>query len=278
MTTARHLLDTTARSFMPLLAAGLLASAAAPLHAQASFASPIASAPSAVMAAAAAHPSAAVVPAVNLKNTPDISLLVSYQTINIANDGVVREVRYNKIMHRQNGKVWIEKEVPQPILDSLAHGHIANVPRGPHAGHAHTEAQDAPIFVQRPNPDSRPQVQVVLRKLEQLIEVEPAHHSNVGYNGSWDATYWLITPHTLQQLTPVGQANDGVQLYRRFEDESMTEIAWNNELQFPQKVLRRGAHNTTYYKMTATPIETPKDLPWTQLSHYARGDYSDLLD
>ena len=68
------------------------------------------------------------------------------------------------------------------------------------------------------------------------------------------------------------------QLYRRFEDESMTEVSWNHALQYPEKVLRRGAHNTTYYKMTATPIPSPVVMPWAQLSSYEGGDYSDLLD
>lgn len=272
--------QTSVKPFLPTAAISALAfltlhSAAMPAQAQTSFASPV-SAP--FSAAMQGHASTQQRPSINLQNTPDISLLVTYETSTIGNDGIIREARYKKIMHRQQGKVWIEKAMPQPILDSLAHGHAPNVQRGPHAGHAHTEAQDAPIFVQRPSADKAPEVQVVLRKLEQLIDVEPAHQANVGYNGSWDATYWLITPRTLNQLTPVGKERDGVQLYRRFEDESMTEISWNNELQFPQRVLRRGAHNTTYYKMTATPIAPPKEMPWTQLAHYARGDYSDLLD
>ncbi|THT96174.1 hypothetical protein E9531_16540 [Lampropedia puyangensis] len=208
---------------------------------------------------------------------PPVHLLLSYHTMNIGSDGVQREASYTKRMHRVGQRIWIEKDTPQALRDSLAHGHGGNQNTGPHAGHAHTLAQEAPLMVQK-DADGDVQVQVVINSLEQLISVERAHQGNVGYNGSWEATYWVIPPSSLHALQRVGQPRDGIQLYRKFADESMTEVAWDIEKQYPRRVLKRGPHDTTYYQLTAEEVDAPETMPWTLLSHYKTGDYSDLLD
>lgn len=211
------------------------------------------------------------------QDAPTVHLRLSYRTMNIGSDGVQREASYNKIMHRVGQQIWIEKDQPQALRDSLAHGHGGNTNTGSHAGHAHTLAQEAPLIVQR-SESGEVEVQVVITALEQLISVEHAHHGNVGFNGSWEATYWVIPPSSLNALQPVGTPRDGIQLYRKFSDESMTEVAWDIEKQFPRRVLKRGPHDTTFYQLTAEEIDAPEVLPWTLLSHYKVGDYSDLLD
>lgn len=226
----------------------------------------------ATVAAAASTPAEAAQP-----DAPSVHLLLNYRTMNIGTDGVQREASYTKRMHRVGQRIWIEKDQPQALRDSLAHGHGGSANAGSHAGHAHTLAQDAPIIVQR-NDTGEVEVQVVINALEQLITVERAHQGNVGYNGSWEATYWVIPPSSLKALQPVGKPRDGVQLYRMFSDESMTEVAWDTELQFPRRVLKRGPHDTTFYQLTAEEVEAPEVLPWTLLGHYKTGDYSDLLD
>ncbi|MDH5858654.1 hypothetical protein E8K88_09840 [Lampropedia aestuarii] len=212
-----------------------------------------------------------------LQAAPDVQLRLNYRTMNIGSDGVQREASYTKIMYREGQRIWIEKDQPQALRDSLAHGHGGTTNTGPHAGHAHTLAQEAPIMVQRSD-TGEVEVQVIIKEMEQLISVEPAHQGNVGYNGSWEATYWVIPPSSLTALQPVGQPRDGIQLYRKFADESMTEVAWDIEKQYPRRVLKRGPHDTTFYQLTAEEIDAPEVMPWTLLSHYKTGDYSDLLD
>lgn len=215
-------------------------------------------------------------PAVTMP-APDVYLQLNYHTINIGADGVQREVSYQKLMYRQGNRIWIEKTQPKALLDSAAHGHAVAQRGGTHAGHAHTLAQDAPLMVTRQD-DGQVLVQVILRQLELLIDVERGHQGNVGYNGSWEATYWVIPPTSLAKLQPVGTPRDGVQIYRRFEDESMTEVVWDIDRQYPIRVLRRGPHDMTYYLMTAEEVAPPQVLPWTQLAELRPGDYSDLLD
>lgn len=212
-----------------------------------------------------------------LQEAPAVHLSLRYRTMNIGSDGVQREASYAKTMHRVGQRIWIEKDQPQALRESLGHGHGVIRNLGSHAGHAHSLAQEAPLMVQR---DERGDIEVlvVLDALQQLISVDPAHHANVGYNGSWEATYWVISPAALKALPAVGKPRDGIQLYRRFVDESMTEVAWDIDKQYPRRVLQRGPHDTTFYQLTAEEIEAPEVLPWTLLGDYRMGDYSDLLD
>lgn len=212
-----------------------------------------------------------------LQEAPAVHLRLRYRTMNIGSDGVQREASYAKTMHRVGQRIWIEKEQPQALRESLGHGHGVSRNLGSHAGHAHTLAQEAPLMVQR-DEHGDVEVLVVLGALQQLISVEQAHHANVGYNGSWEATYWLIHPAALKALPAVGKPRDGIQLYRRFVDESMTEVAWDIDKQYPRRVLHRGPHDTTFYQLTVEEIEAPEAMPWALLGDYRMGDYSDLLD
>jgi hypothetical protein len=88
---------------------------------------------------------AAATAAVNA--APSVDLRVSYHSRAVGVDGVQRDTRYANIMHRRPGRVWLERELPLNVRDSLVHGHKAA--HGPHAGHAHDEAQGAPLLVDR---------------------------------------------------------------------------------------------------------------------------------
>ncbi|WP_202620278.1 hypothetical protein, partial [Escherichia coli] len=114
---------------------------------------------------------------------PALNLRVSYFTRSIGNDGVQRDTRHTNRLVRQPGTVWTERELPAALSESVTHGHAHS--HGPHAGHAHDEAQGAPLRVSRAA-DGTERVEVILSETRRVIEVDRAHHGNVGYGGSWD--------------------------------------------------------------------------------------------
>ncbi len=216
---------------------------------------------------------ATVTAAVN--KAPELNLRVSYFTRTVGNDGVQRDTRYTNRMYRRQGMVWTEREMPAGLKESLTHGHEHG--HGPHAGHAHDEAQGAPLRVRR-DADGTEHVEVVLEKTRRVIEVDRAHHGNVGYGGSWDAAYWLVTPASLQKMETVGAAKGGVQRYRARRDEQVTLVDWDVAGQYPRRIERSDAHGTALYQVTASRVPTPATLPWKASEKFDRGDYSDLLD
>jgi hypothetical protein len=64
-------------------------------------------------------------------------------------------------------------------------------------------------------------VQVVLSSTKRVIEVDRAHHGNVGYAGSWDAAYWLVTPASLSRMKAEGPVKGGIQRYTARQEEQM---------------------------------------------------------
>ncbi len=207
--------------------------------------------------------------------TPEANLRLSYYTRTIGTDGVQRENRYSTLMYRRAGLVWTERELPAALRESLQHGH--EKAHGPHAGHAHNEAQGAPLLVQR-DASGAQSVQVVLRETRRVIDVDRAHHGNVGYGGSWEAVYWLLDPAGLLRMEKIGAVKDGVQRYRMRQDEQTMRIDWDVARQYPRRIERSDAHGLSYQLLTVSNVPPPAKAPWLALDGYGRGDYSDLLD
>ena len=210
-----------------------------------------------------------------VKATPAANLRVTYYTKALSQDGVLRESTHTNRVYRRPAMVWTERELPQALMHSTRHGHSHG--HVPHAGHAHDEANGAPLRVSRAD-DGTEKVEVILDKLKRVIEVDRAHHGNVGYGGHWDAQYWLVPPASLANMQAVGTVQGGVQRYRQVANEQTTVVDWDVKGQYPRRIERSDAHGTSLTRVTAQHVAAPKVLPWVASASYARGDYSDLLD
>lgn len=206
---------------------------------------------------------------------PNLHLRLRYETRAIGRDGVQRDSVHTDRMVRGDNVVWIERELPAALRESEAHGH-RHTP-GPHAGHAHDEAQGAPLLVRN---DAQGQVHVhsVLHGQRRVIDVDLAHQANVGYGGSWAGAYWLIDPLALQRMEKLGPVRHGVQRYRLRGHERTTLVEWDVVREYARSIEQSDGHGLSRQKMTATVLPLPAKAPWQQLQGYSRGDYSDLLD
>jgi hypothetical protein len=206
---------------------------------------------------------------------PEVDLRVVYDSRTIGSDGVERTTRYANKVYRRKGSVWTERDLPAAVRESASHGH--EHAHGPQAGHAHDEAQGAPLRVTR-RADGTELVEVVLAKTRRVIEVDRAHHGNVGYGGSWDGVYWLISPVSLRKMDAVGKPASGVQRYRMRQGERTLQVDWDVAGQYPRRIERSDAHGTSHDVVTATRLPGPLAAPWKAAASFDRGDYSDLLD
>lgn len=225
---------------------------------------------------AAAESSAVAAATWAVNAAPSVALRVTYHAKSTGLDGVQRDTRYANLMVRGPGRVWLEREMPPSVRESLSHDHVTA--HGPHAAHAHDdEAQGAPLFLER-EVSGKEIVQLVFAKTKRVIKVDTAHHGNVGYGGSWDAAYWLVTPASLGRMTAQGRSKAGVQRYVAKQSQQATTVDWDVAGQFPRRVERRDRHGAAYYLMTASRIAMPSAMPWSGSEKFGRGDYSDLLD
>ncbi|WP_420224749.1 hypothetical protein [Pigmentiphaga litoralis] len=227
-------------------------------------------------AASAAHASPATAQVTSeVDRTPPVALRLAYDSRSIGTDGVTRDSRHADLMFRDKATVWIERELPAALRDSEHDGHQAS--HGPHAGHAHDDAQGAPLLIQR-DPDGKVRVTSILHKQKRVIDVELAHQANVGYGGSWAAAYWLLDPVALTRMEKLGAGAKGVERYRLVQGERTTLVDWDVAGKYARRIEQKDAHGLMRQVMTASVIPTPKVMPWQKLGEYSRGDYSDLLD
>ena len=249
-------------SLRTLFAASVIAALVGAMPAQANAAEP-------------AKPDALALSTTAIQATPEADLRITYQAMSIGSDGVQRDSKYTNRVYRRKSQLWIEREFPEGLRESLAHGH--EEAHGPHAGHAHDDARAAPLFIQRAG-DGKVSVEVILAKLKRVISVDEAHHGNVGYGGSFDNAYWIVPPASLQNMERVGKPNAGVQRYRSVAGERTTLIDWDVANQFARRVERSDSHGLERIVVTATRLPLPLAQPWKATEKFERGDYSDLLD
>lgn len=206
---------------------------------------------------------------------PSLHLLLQYESRSLGHDGVQRDSKHTDRMFRDDHQVWIERELPTAVRQERIHGHPRST--GPHAGHAQDEAQGAPLWIGR-EPDGAVKVRTVLREQKRVIEVDRAHHGNVGYGGSWEAAYRLIDPQALKRMEPMTSTARGVQRYRLQHGERTTVVDWDVAGRYARRIEHRDAHGLSFQTMVASPQKSPAAMPWQAVAGYPRGDYSDLLD
>lgn len=207
---------------------------------------------------------------------PDLSVRIAYESRVIGHDGVQRDSAYADIMYRRAGHVWVERDLPKALREAEAHGHH-DAP-GPHAGHAHDDAQGAPLHIRRDAATGKVQVQIALQEQKRVIDVDLAHYGNVGYGGSWASAYWLIDPAALARMETLGAPREGVQRYRLKQGERTTLVDWDIAGQYARRIEQSDGHGLSHQRMTVTRVPAPRQMPWVALDGYAKGDYSDLLD
>lgn len=227
----------------------------------------------AVSAADGACAPSASAPRLDDAKAPPVHLLVQHASFSIGEDGVSREARYSDRMLRAPGHVWVEREVPAALAAHDAQHPVQRA--GPHADHAHDEARLAPLLLQRDG--ERVRVQTVLRKRRSVLDVEPGHHANVGYGGSWAAAYRLIDPAALARMERVS-CHDGLVRYRQRGGGRTTLVDWDARGQYARRIEQRDDDGLSHQWQTAQPRPLPAVLPWNALAGYGRGEYSDLLD
>ena len=116
------------------------------------------------------------------------------------------------------------------------------------------------LWVQR-DAAGKDQVRMVLRKQHKVLDIDEANYGNVGYNGSWAATYGIADPRQLQRMQPDGAPAQGVQRYRQARGESQVLIDWDIQGQYARRIEIQGPHGLSVSKVTVTDAAAPSPRP-----------------
>ncbi|MGH8447516.1 MAG: hypothetical protein ACREVL_19800 [Solimonas sp.] len=198
-------------------------------------------------------------------------LRVEYLSWSIGADGARQQLSYSERVIRQDGQMWIEREIPEAVQRRHdTHGHAS-------LGHKHADVAGAPLWIRR-SADGRLDVQLVDRHERRLIQVGEPNYGNVGFGGHWNEAYHLLEPADLARLKAVGTATAGVQRYELKRDRQTLRVVWDSGGQYAREIVSEDSQGLGGRTIRATTIAAPQPLPWATLKDYAARDYSDLLD
>lgn len=214
----------------------------------------------------------------------DLGAVISYETQAVSSEGVHKTLRYRDRFYRTTDHVWLERILPA-AHDEHEHEN--------HAGHAHGDGhhrldlhdinfETAAKFVSRPKQaDSQASIRYISREKELDIEVEAENYRTVGFNGSWDAAYYLIDPASLDRLKPSRRpAPAQARWYEGGDKESYLRVLWQERKGFPLRIEsgRKDGSLRRVVDITLRELPARGKLPWQNITGFTRKDYNDLMD
>ena len=216
--------------------------------------------PAAAGAADNAPEPAPAAPAPAQPAPPDLNLRIERYASSIGSDGVQRETRYADLMYRRADMVWIERDYPAALRQRGTWTRRRT--SGPGSACRPFPCKHdglAPLGAARCR--RQDQVRMVLRKQHKVLDIDEANYGNVGYNGSWAATYGIADPRQLQRMQPDGAPAQGVQRYRQARGESQVLIDWDIQGQYARRIEIQGPHGLSVSKVTVTDAAAPSPRP-----------------
>lgn len=226
----------------------------------------------------------------------DLAARLNYETRSLSDEGVYKLTRHQDRLIRVGDQVWLERVLPPGRAAPEHGGHD-------HAGHDHGEASEARgqgkvdgtqhrldlhdvNFEKAARAVSRDEKGVHLAFVSAAnrlhLQVEPENYQAVGFNGSWDAAYYLIDPTTLARLQPLAGRTapaGAVWLGERRADHYL-RVLWSQTLALPLRIESGHPDGSLTRTIVVQPERLPRagQLPWQQLGDYLYKDYNDLLD
>lgn len=202
---------------------------------------------------------------------PATALRVEYHQWQVGKDGIRQDVSYTENLYRQPKQIWIERDIPEAARSHHdGHNHAG-------LGHKHADVTGAPLWI---TSDEKGQVDVKLvdREEQRLIEIDEPYYSNVGFDGNWAETWYLLEPQSLKALTPASVAANGVETYQIQRNHQRITLVWDPEREYAVSIAAKADNGLSGRTITVKEAADPAPQPWDMVTGYRMRDYSDLLD
>ena len=199
----------------------------------------------------------------------DLDMVVRHTTIFAGADGVKRTNEFAERVVRRQDQIWIERMVPEGWHPTDEHAHVK-------AGHdhRHLDVVTASRWLVR-GVDGSVRVRLAAKEDKVLVDVAKTEYSNIGFDGSWTAAYYLIDPDALKRMKLSGIRGD-LSTYTNTDKNRQLKIVWNDKFKVPTLVESvSGASSKRTVIEVSAPVTTP---PWKSTQKYVAKDYSDYLD
>lgn len=203
----------------------------------------------------------------------DLDALIRVESKTIGADGVTRTSQYEETFMRRGEQVWTQRIRPK---QATAHHH------GPdgHNGHKHLDPLEGGRLITLE--EGKPQLRLISASEKRVVSVPSVEFGNLGFDGSWERAYYLVTPAELKQFKPSSRATD-VPDAQWFEKQGAVHesILWDPKRQIPWVIESTNKQGSQWRRITVTPQkELTAVVPWSpqRVKTYDQMLYSDFLD
>lgn len=205
------------------------------------------------------------------QQAPDLTLLVTHTAVANGVDGIKRTSEFSERITRSTGNVWIARVLPAAAHAEHAHGKAGGKLE---KDHKHLDVSTASRWLAR-DATGALQMRLVPNDEKVIVQVSQTDYGNIGFDGSWSASWSLIDPAKLKQMK-AGPTIGDLTSYTKAEKGGQIKVVWNNQLQIPVSVV--SSDGTSRRETMVQSTGAPSTKPWEKLQGYTFKDYSDYLD
>lgn len=189
-------------------------------------------------------------------------------------DGVLRTTRFEETLMRRASVAWVKRVLPTSV-------------RATHKDDAQKHKHFNPIEAGRvvtAQPDGA-QLSFVNADEKVVVSVPKPEFANVGFDGSWERAYHLVTASELATMKPVtssaalSAAPEGAQWLQRHVNGIREYVLWDKTRAIALVIETSNDAATKWYRVTVKPKATlVSPVPWLQTQGFEQKGYVDYLD
>ena len=207
----------------------------------------------------------------NFLKLVDLDVQMQTQTKVIGNDGVIRTTFLEEHLVRNGPAVWIERVIPKIVPPKKKHKSGSD--------HEHFDPLEGARLVELENKVLR--LSFIQTDDKVRVGIPKSEYSSVGFDGSWERSYYMMTPQEYAALKPSSRITTvpDSKWYEGRDKENYLRILVDFKNAIPLTIERGNLIGTRSLKIILTP-QALKDIPveWKNINLLVPKVYSDFVD
>ena len=210
------------------------------------------------------------------QDLPPLDATVTYESRLETYAGVTEIRRFQNLLIRRPGHVWMER-----ILQ------VTNEASTPHqdaekkSEHKHFNFEIATQHLSRTQ-SGEVRADYVDRHHRQIVFVPATEYSVSGFDGSWDNAAAMVSEKIVKAMPLAKRATKmaDAEWHEEVNKGWYNRVLWSNSYKVALVVESGKTNGTTQRKTTLTirPVTPDSMLPWKRLSGYVQKEYDDFMD
>lgn len=201
----------------------------------------------------------------------DLDARIKVESRSVGGDGVTRTSVYEETLMRRGSKVWTQRVLPKGMGE---HGHAGD----DKSSHKHLNPFESGRLIEQAA--GKAQMTLVVPHDKVVVSIPQAEFANMGFDGSWERAYFLVTERELRVLAASNRKSDvpGSRWHER-KGEVNESVLWDDALMLPRTIESSNREGTQWRRITVTPAVTlSPQVPWLATQGFDKKIYADYLD